>query len=239
MQVMRSLDSGFKRELEIPDPRNEVIAGVPWGRFDQFHTPAFWLNRVWVHSPTEDFEPRPTGSTLAEEIVACLLGGHGVPAEVAIAAFYRLRDHGLIVGAPEFSDVERSLSLPLIIGSRRVKYRFVHQKAKYVSQALDLLRDLTPPDDDLELRSWLLAFPGVGLKTASWIVRNVRHSDVVAIIDIHIHRACVELGVFPKNSHPAKDYVALERRFLDFAYALGVRPSVLDSTMWYYMRRVR
>ena len=50
------------------------------------------------------------------------------------------------------------------------------------------------------LRDALTAIPGVGLKTASWAVRNHRASDSVAVLDVHIVRACEHLGVFPARS---------------------------------------
>jgi endonuclease III len=46
------------------------------------------------------------------------------------------------------------------------------------------------------MRQLLLSIEGIGPKTASWIVRNVMGSDDVAIIDIHILRACTGMGVF-------------------------------------------
>ena len=39
------------------------------------------------------------GRTLAEEFAACLLGGHGIPAPVGIAAYERLRERGILCGA--------------------------------------------------------------------------------------------------------------------------------------------
>ena len=44
------------------------------------------------------------------------------------------------------------------------------------------------------LRDWLLAIPGIGPKTASWIVRNRTGSSAVAIIDVHILRAGTSAG---------------------------------------------
>ena len=66
----------------------------------------------------------------------------------------------------------------------------------------------------------------------------MRGSDRVAILDVHICRACSVIGVFPKKAEPAKDYRALETRFLEFAGAVSTRASLLDSVMWHVMRRI-
>jgi hypothetical protein len=89
----------------------------------------------------------------------------------------------------------------------------------------------TPPDDDA-----LVCLPGVGPKTASWVVRNWRRSDKVAILDVHIARAGRIAGFRPADWDPARHYPAMESAFLRFSEAIGVRPSVLDGIMWDYMR---
>jgi N-glycosylase/DNA lyase len=76
---------------------------------------------------------------------------------------------------------------------------------------------------------------GIGLKTASWITRNWRDSDRVAVIDIHIQRAGQHIGLF-KNESPSKNYFEMEQRFLVFADILGARASELDTIMWSHMK---
>jgi thermostable 8-oxoguanine DNA glycosylase len=88
------------------------------------------------------------------------------------------------------------------------------------------------------MRQLLLSIEGIGPKTASWIVRNVMGSDDVAIIDIHILRACTGMGVFPSDIRLPRDYEPLERRFIAFSNAIDVRPSVLDAVMWSEMRSI-
>ena len=90
--------------------------------------------------------------------------------------------------------------------------------------------------DALELRERLLSLEGVGPKTASWIVRNLLGSDDVAILDVHVLRACRAMAVFPAKVSLPKDYGVLEGLFLDFANAIDVRASLLDAVMWLEMR---
>jgi thermostable 8-oxoguanine DNA glycosylase len=82
------------------------------------------------------------------------------------------------------------------------------------------------------LRDDLMTFVGIGPKTASWIVRNHLDSDEVAIIDVHVLRACREMNLFPEDISLPRDYVTLERKFLNFAEAINVRSSLLDAVMW-------
>jgi thermostable 8-oxoguanine DNA glycosylase len=111
------------------------------------------------------------------------------------------------------------------------------QKSAYLAAALSVLEGLEEPADYVAFRDRLTELPGVGLKTASWITRNVRDSDNVAILDVHVCRACELAGVFPSQFVPARDYRVLEQRFLAFARAVGVRASVLDALIWENMRR--
>ena len=84
----------------------------------------------------------------------------------------------------------------------------------------------------------MIKIPSIGPKTASWITRNWLGSDDVAILDIHIIRAGVLIGLFDRRQKVPKDYDAMEARFLEFAAALQVRPSLLDAVMWREMRQL-
>src|ERR1700743_4025168 len=77
---------------QIPSEEQELLPGVKWGDCAQLYTPAFW--KVQYLSYMQRLEPRQIyklGDTILEEIVVCLLGGFGMPAEVGLAAFERLK----------------------------------------------------------------------------------------------------------------------------------------------------
>jgi N-glycosylase/DNA lyase len=227
------------RRLSIPNPNRDVLPGMPWGRPEEIFTPAYWRAQVWF---AEQANPKRTfalGQTLAEELVACLLGGYGVPAEINYAAFVAVREAGLIREdtPPDARQLEKVLRTPLQVGGRTVAYRFVVQRARYVSAALRalpcLMLDGSPGK---AIRDHLLALPGVGYKTASWIVRNHFEAEDVAIIDVHVRRAGLLIGLFEEFHDPARHYRIMENRFLCFAEALGVRTSLLDAVIWSQMR---
>ncbi|MCE4071528.1 MULTISPECIES: 8-oxoguanine DNA glycosylase [Pseudomonas] len=222
---------------EFPDANSEVLPGVAWGLIEAFPSPAYWAYQVWANEQ----EPEPInyrlGATLAEEVGACLLGGHGIPAHVGLAAFANLRELGVFDGAvPEVEQLLEWLSTPLKIGSRSVRYRFAKQKARYLHAALSALAvEEVPLHSGRALRDWLLSLPGIGYKTASWIARNWLDADDVAILDIHILRAGALAGFFSQGLTVDRHYLKLEEEFLALSSALGVRPSRLDALMWYQM----
>jgi len=224
-------------QLSLPRADDEVLPGVPWGRFDQLFTPAFWRVRAW-YAQLRPSGPFRIGENLTEEIVACLLGGHGLPAEIGVAAFLRLKRESLLYSDRSTEHrIRNALRAPLYARGRWIRYRYPNQRARFVVSALQRLAEETPPlDSDLALREWLTSFNGIGLKTASWITRNVLGSDNVAILDIHIIRAGVLARVFTAEADPVANYRALETRLIEFATALQVRLSILDSLIWTHMR---
>lgn len=233
-------DDGREVAIQIPSAFEEVIPGVQWGRFDMFFTPAFWFARAWYGQQTGGYSRYRLGNNLREEIVACLLGGHGMPAEVGLAAFERLREQGLLGNeVPSELEIHEALIEPLSINGRSIRYRYPNQRAKLIAKAIIRLDQETPPQhDDLAFREWLLDFDGIGLKTASWVTRNFLDSQNVAILDVHIFRAGVLAGVFSPNDSIQCHYRRMEKRFLQFSRSLGVDPAMFDTLIWYEMRQM-
>ena len=239
MQTMYAAVTGAVSELPLPTSESQVMPGIPWGSFDELLTPAYWKGQAWQHEQLGTYDDPRLGRSLTEELAACVLGGYGMPAELGLAAYRRVRDRGLLARVPTIPDLENVLSEPFVTphGMTR-RYRFPRQKARYLSACLGAIQHIDPPGSDVTLRDLLMELPGIGPKTASWIVRNHRGSDEVAIIDIHILRAGRHIGLFPATWEPQRHYLQLERAFLKFAEALGVRSSLLDALIWDYMRRL-
>jgi len=223
--------------VELPTAETPLMDDVRWGLVNAFPTPAFWAYQVIARRLESKTIQYKLGGTLREELGACLLGGHGIPASVGLAAFTHLKGHGAFAGAtPDESDLFRWLSEPLKVGPKFVRYRFARQKAAYLARSLERMdREDAPVDNGRALRDWLLACPGIGHKTASWIARNWLDADDVAILDIHILRAGLLAGIFSPLKTVERDYLELEERFLAFSAALGVRASELDAVIWYAM----
>lgn len=215
---------------EHPVPGHNLL----WGKVEEIGSPAYWSAQAWMWE-LEEPDHYKLGRTFKEEVLACILGGYGIPAEVGLAAYARLR------GAPatDLRDeriVSALLSEPLSVNGRNVRYRFVRQKAGHIASSMASLDQIDVEAPDKELRDSLIRLPGVGPKTASWIVRNWRGSDHVSILDIHIVRACRNLGLFDEAWRVERHYPLMEEAYLAFAGAVGARASVLDSVIWMTMR---
>lgn len=223
---------GYKMEIQCK-PKSEIMPGVQLGRVDDVFSPAFWgeMAKAAQHGA---FGGIQLGSDLCEEIAACLLGGYGMPAEMGLAAFNRLKERALLYSGVMAITLETALSEPF----NGRKYRFPRQKARFLAASLDRLPRLQESQCDLTFRDDLATLPGVGLKTASWVVRNRRYSDHVAVLDVHIIRAGRYIGLFTPSMDPSRHYRIMEDRFISLARTLGVRAADLDSAMWQVMRSI-
>ncbi|WP_396327788.1 8-oxoguanine DNA glycosylase [Jatrophihabitans lederbergiae] len=159
-----------------------------------------------------------------------------MPASTSAAAFRRVRDTGLLRGPERVDSRERALlhalQAPLWVDGSLRRYRFPKQRAHRLAAALDFLEAGVAPRDPLQLRDWLLDVPGVGPKTASWVVRNHLSSDEVAIIDVHIRRAGLAAGIFDARWRLPRDYGLFEDAFLGWARHGRVSPALLDACIW-------
>ncbi|MFO1407021.1 MAG: hypothetical protein U1F08_05730 [Steroidobacteraceae bacterium] len=223
-------------QLELPDPNCIVVAHVPWGSVDALPTPAYWSCQVFGRRIIGLPPKYRLGRSLAEEVGACLLGGHGIPATVGVAAFERLRRLG-VFDEPQINEAQlkKLLTEPIPVDGRLVRYRFATQKSRYLASALRMVRSAPSFEKGRELRDWLLLLPGIGYKTASWVARNWLDADDVAIIDVHILRVGRAIGLFPAGLTVERHYLEIEQRFLAFSSAIGVRASELDSVIWQEM----
>ena len=239
-QRVTAFVQGSLQTLDLPSPRARVAGRrLLWGDASTPLTPAYWAAQTWMWSIEEPQHYR-LGRTLEEELLACMLGGHGIPAEVGLAAYRRLRK--VMHDRPEVmldrEAVGDMLSAPLDVNGRSVRYRFASQKAGYVAAAFGSLPGIDRRADDRMLRDALTSLKGVGPKTASWVIRNLRSSDAVAILDVHILRAGRILGIFDDEDRVERHYSRMEDAYLAFAGAISAPASILDSVIWMTMRQI-
>lgn len=222
-------------QVELPLPDAYVMAGVKWGAIEAFPTAAYWVYQVLLRRLEGNMVEYKLGHNLAEEVGACLLGGHGIPASVGLAAYERLRTMGAFVHSPTEAQLLDWLTEPIEVHGRKIRYRFAAQKAKYLAAALPRVKDAPQTETGRVLRDWLIQLPGIGYKTASWITRNWLRADDVAILDIHILRAGRAIGLFADELTVEKHYLEIEALFLEFSRKVNLRPSELDAVIWHEM----
>ena len=124
------------------------------------------------------------------------------------------------------------------------KVRFLNTKAKWIVAAREFvtnggareLRVRLGTMDPKEVREWLVAqLDGVGLKEASHLLRNLGYGDDLAILDRHILRSLVELGVISKlpTSLSRPRYLEIEEKMRAFAKSLGMTVAEADAFLWW------
>lgn len=226
-------------EREMPDAYSEVLPGVIWGDPWTLFTPAYWLAQAWM----SEIDTRPSGRYsvkhgLIGELGFCLLGGFGITAELATAAYDRCWQAGLFLRyetRPEAWVAE--LSEPLQVGSRKIRYRYPNQKSRFLAAAMEYVQhNELRTDSGMALREQLLNINGVGYKIASWVARNALDSDEVAILDIHLLRAGRLCGLFSPRHRVERHYKEMEALYLLFSEKLQIRPAALDCLIWEDMR---
>jgi hypothetical protein len=200
-------------------------------------TPAFWAYYASLHHEDGEYAPRPIGDNLFEDAVVCLLCGHGVPSEVGLASFWALKGAALLDRPYPAAAYEAVMLAPMDVYGRSVRYRFPRTRAVQIAAAAAALHgtDLSGLGDH-ELRDFLMRLPGIGPKIGSFILRNHRGSDQVAVLDVHLVRVGKAAGFFKPDDLPQRNYFEMEREFLRFAHAIGARPAELDMMMWDYSR---
>jgi thermostable 8-oxoguanine DNA glycosylase len=235
---MQQISIFGSEDVVIPPAHEELLPGIAWGRAEDVLTPAYWAVRSrCADAATHGFVC--TEGTFADELAFCLLGGFGITAELATSYFVRLRNLGAFEPDSTFSeaDYRQVLTEPIAMCGRQVRYRFPAQRARRLARAMPTAHaEDFAKLDALQLRRALLEFEGIGPKTASWIVRNWLGSDAVAILDVHVIRACQVFGLFPETVKLPSEYDRWEARFLEFSEAISIRASVLDAVLWSEMR---
>lgn len=187
---------------------------------------------------------------LFQEITFCLLGGHGVSHELAASASERINqmtlldpswDNSALTAAIRY-ELEQPQFAPRRLNGELRQYRFPVRKSDLLVRAREwvLLHDdlvglLRANEVDRSRREVLCQCPGMGPKTASWVLRNVGLSSDLAILDIHIVRALQRIGRISWCELP-RDYEAVEHVFLGWCDELGARPAEFDLFLWEWQR---
>lgn len=187
---------------------------------------------------------------LRQELIFCLLGGHGVSYELARSAT------DVVMGLCPFEVLCTTAELGSLLqaelreakfdprrkdGSLR-RYRYPTRKAELIAAAVGWVKDegglatqLGEIRCEQERRNWLCSCPGIGPKSASWLLRNSGHAEHLAILDVHVMRAMREAGRIGAVRLP-QDYDLAEECFVTWCKELGASVASFDLFLWEWQR---
>ena len=126
-----------------------------------------------------------------------------------------------------------------ILRTKEHYIRFHKNKSKYLLEnrlKLDtILTELTDGRSGVTAREWLVDnVTGLGYKEATHFLRNIGKNEGLAILDRHILRNLRRYGAIKRipTSLTKKRYLAIEKRFKEFASLVGVPLDELDLLFW-------
>lgn len=122
--------------------------------------------------------------------------------------------------------------------------RFHNNKARYIAAnraylftgGAFRLRDMIDASDIPATRRRLVSeIQGIGIKEASHFLRNIGHGDAVAIIDRHVLKNLIPLGVLRRLPRTLTEqrYTAIEAAMAEFSRKTGISLADLDFILWY------
>lgn len=166
------------------------------------------------------------------EIAFCILTPQS-KARNAWAAIEKLKENGLLYTGNE-EDIVEYLNV----------VRFKNNKAKYLIELrnlmtrngkLDSKNILKEIGDVFEKRNWILKnIKGMGLKEAAHVLRNLGYGRYLAILDRHVLKNLMELGVIkeiPKTLTP-KIYFEIEEKMKEYSKYVNIPMDALDLVFW-------
>jgi N-glycosylase/DNA lyase len=179
------------------------------------------FQRIWESASEEE---------LFRELVFCLLTPQS-KAKTCWKAVQRLTRKGMIAkGEP--GQVQEELA----------GVRFSNRKAEYICLARktfcerSMRATLAGFAGPVAAREWLVEnIKGLGYKEASHFLRNIGLGEGLAILDRHILKNLVLLGVIEEvpNSPTKRIYLEIEKKMTAFSREAGIPMGHLDLLLWY------
>ncbi len=148
-----------------------------------------------------------------------------------------LKERGCILKGKE-SEIKKCL---------KGRARFHNSKAKHILNAQklfsrngnirvkEILKEHGIEENHLGTREWLVRnVKGLGFKEASHFLRNIGFYENIAILDRHILKNLVSLGVIGKipSSMNRKNYLSIEKKLIAFCKREKIKPEELDLALW-------
>lgn len=179
-----------------------------------------------INQRLEDFSniDKSDQRLLFEELAFCLMTPQS-KARTCDAAVKNLKEKGLLFAG---SAEEVAQNIPGV--------RFQNNKSRWIVEAREKFPEFKLDFSDIvTLRDNLVTeFKGLGYKEASHFLRNIGYGDNIAILDRHILKNLVKVGVIekiPTNITP-KLYFSIEEKMREFCQRVGISLAQLDLLFW-------
>lgn len=198
-----------------------------------------------------------TNEYVLDEFFFVLLGGFGISYELNLSGLYILKQQGLISDGyyhekNRLAFIEEKIReqfskkqfTPTTANGQPRKYRYIETKPRIISNAgywlwedcewglYDKLQSMNTN----QARIWLCSCPGIGMKSASWLLRNTGLSEDCAVFDVHIIRFLSYLGFHTPESLTEKTYLNLEESLREVCSNVGVPLGKMDYLLWLLSR---
>ncbi len=122
--------------------------------------------------------------------------------------------------------------------------RFHNNKSRYIvenrtrlfTDGKFLLREMIDVSDLAATRRRLVKnIRGIGIKEASHFLRNIGFGDTVAIIDRHVLKNLIPLGILRRlpRTLTERTYIDIEAKMAVFSSKIGISLADLDLVLWY------
>lgn len=211
----------------------------------------YW-GKAWEVAAANYPAPPGPGSAgdleLRAELLFCLLGGHGIAYEHNLSVADRLWSYGLfrlprpIAKRTIEAQLRKPQFEPTRVDGGLRRYRFPKRKADLLYRAQHWLADspslastLSATSDERERRRLLCECPGIGPKSASWLLRNCGYAERLAVLDIHVLRAMQACGRIT-SADLSRDYEQVESAYLTWCGEYDADPARFDLLVWDFSR---
>jgi len=201
-----------------------------------------------------------TEDDLWRELVGCILGSR-VRFESAYFALKRMERMGLLCHPRQSSDFnqyernirealagnslkENSVSLKVSYPFFRTRANQVRRAAEYLYRQCGAIRSLLCDAYNIrEARRLLVTnVSGLGPKQASLFLRNIRYSENIAVLDIHVLTYMNWVGLtdtIVKSAATIPKYETLENIFINHSYSFGYTPDRFDLAVWVVVKAAK
>ncbi|MFP4001765.1 MAG: N-glycosylase/DNA lyase [Thermoplasmata archaeon] len=187
-----------------------------------------------IESRMEDFNEiwEEDDERIFDEMVFCLFTPQS-KAKACWETVQKLKEDNLLLGGCE-ENISENI--------KKVRFRnnkasyLVGAREKFVDDDISLKEKISGFKDQKEAREWVVDnVKGLGYKEASHFLRNIGKGENLAILDRHILKNLVELGVIDEEPKTLtkKRYLEIEEKMEEFSAEIGIPIHHLDLVLWY------